>query len=133
MYCKFNARHLKHVVSELTPCATTYFVISWSLPTILLFAVGLLLNSYNPNCRGISGLPPGYLFAVARISAVACFAIYRLICHLNLWKRIDKQGARNEHLNDRFFITDSNGDISIIDHPRLASGSDDVFLVENDF
>ncbi|CAH0389914.1 unnamed protein product [Bemisia tabaci] len=36
-------------------------------------------------------------------AGVACFAIYRLLCHLNLWKRIDKQGVRSEHLNNRFF------------------------------
>ena len=42
-------------------------------------------------------------------SGVACFAIYRFIDHLNLWKRIDKQGVRSEHLNNRFFTMDLNG------------------------
>ncbi|CAH0393442.1 unnamed protein product, partial [Bemisia tabaci] len=42
-------------------------------------------------------------------SGVACFAIYRLICHLNLWKRIDEQGVRSEHLNNRFFTISVNG------------------------
>ena len=54
-------------------------------------------------------------------SSVACFAINRLMCHLNLLKRIDKQGARNEHLNNRFFTTASNGKISMVDHSYLAT------------
>ena len=48
--------------------------------------------------------------------------MYRLICHLNSWKRIDKQGVRNEHLNNRFFTTVSNVGISIIDRSRFATG-----------
>ena len=57
-----------------------------------------------------------------KTDGVVCFAIYRFICRLNLWKRIDKQGVRNERLNDRFFTIASNGKISIIDHSRLALG-----------
>ena len=44
-----------------------------------------------------------------RGSGVACFAIYRLLCHLNLWKRIDKQGVRSEHLDNRLFTIGLNG------------------------
>ena len=51
---------------------------------------------------------------------MACFAIYREICHLYLWKRIDKQGVRNEHLNNRFFTIASNGETSIVDY-RLST------------
>ncbi|CAH0390304.1 unnamed protein product, partial [Bemisia tabaci] len=46
---------------------------------------------------------------LGRDRGVACFAIYRLLCHLNLWKRIDKQGVRREHLNNRFFTTGISG------------------------
>ena len=52
---------------------------------------------------------------------MACFAMYWFICHLNPWQRIDKQGVRDEHLDNRFFIIASNGEISIIDHSRLAT------------
>ncbi|CAH0383725.1 unnamed protein product, partial [Bemisia tabaci] len=37
------------------------------------------------------------------LQCVACFAINRLICHLNVWKRIDIEGVRSLHLNNRFF------------------------------
>ncbi|CAH0390403.1 unnamed protein product [Bemisia tabaci] len=47
--------------------------------------------------------------------------MYRLICPLNLWKRIDKQGVRNEHLANRFFTIALNREISIIDHSRHAT------------
>ncbi|PHT67176.1 hypothetical protein BC332_34916 [Capsicum chinense] len=56
------------------------------------------------------------------ISGVACFAIYRLICFFNLWKRIDTQGVRHEHLNNRFCTTASSiREMSIFDHSRLAT------------
>ena len=55
-------------------------------------------------------------------SGVACFAIYRLICPLNSWKRIDKQSVRNGHLKNRLFTIASNEGISIIDRSRLATG-----------
>ena len=54
-------------------------------------------------------------------SGVECLAIYRLIGHFNLWKRIDKQGVRNEHINNRFCTVASNGKISIVDQSRLAT------------
>ena len=64
-------------------------------------------------------------FLLTSISGVACFAIYRFKpnapCHLNLWKWIDQQGVRTEHLRNRFFTVASNGEISIIDHSRLAT------------
>ena len=44
-----------------------------------------------------------------RTSGMACFAIYRFSWHLNLWKMIDGQGVRIEHLHNRFFTTASNG------------------------
>ena len=55
------------------------------------------------------------------LKSSSSYAIYRLICHLNLWKRIDKRGVRNEHLNNRFLTIASNGETSIIDHQRLAT------------
>ena len=55
-----------------------------------------------------------------RLRGVECFAIYRLICHLNLRKWIDKQGIGNENLNHRIFTIVSNGEMSIIDQYRLA-------------
>lgn len=33
-------------------------------------------------------------------SSVACFAIYKLSCRLNLWERIDIQNVCNEYLNN---------------------------------
>ena len=54
-------------------------------------------------------------------SSVACFAIHRWICRLNLCKRIDKWSVCNEHLNNRFFTTASNGEISIIEHSCFAT------------
>ena len=54
---------------------------------------------------------------------MACFAIYRLICHSNPLKNIDKHGVRNGRLNNRFYPKDSNEEISIIDHRRLANDS----------
>ena len=57
-----------------------------------------------------------------RFRGVACFAMYRLICHSNPWEMIDVRGDRNGHLNDRFFNIASNWEISIIDHSRHATG-----------
>lgn len=53
-------------------------------------------------------------------SGGACFAKYRLIWYLNLWKRIDKQGVRNKHRYNRSFTSGSTEKISILDHSCLA-------------
>ena len=68
--------------------------------------------------RGLSWRTGRYL-----TSGVAWIAIYRLLCHLNLWKKIDYQGVRSEHLSNRFFTIASNGEISIIDYSRHATVS----------
>ena len=62
------------------------------------------------------------------IIGVACFAMYRLICHLNLWKRIDYQGARNEHLNNRFFTIASNEEISMYIEAHHATARNDGLI-----
>ncbi|CAH0380732.1 unnamed protein product, partial [Bemisia tabaci] len=68
--------------------------------------VKYFLTSLQGQCiRGGEGLFNLYL----GFSGVACFAMYRLLCHLNLSKRMDEQGVRSEHLNNRFFTIGLNG------------------------
>ena len=62
-----------------------------------------------------------FSFRIMLTDGVACFEIYRLIWHLYLWRRIDRQDVRNEHLHNRFFTIASNEEISIIDHSRPVS------------
>ena len=55
-------------------------------------------------------------------SGVACFAIHRLIGHLNPWKSINEQGVSSEHLNNRLFTTASNRETSIYRKARHTTG-----------
>ena len=56
----------------------------------------------------------------ATSSGVAYFAIYPLICHFNLWRKLDKQYVRKDHFKNRFFTIASNGEKSKID-PSLGT------------
>ena len=71
--------------------------------------------SYVPSC----GKRP-VVVALPSLRLI-CFAMYRLLYRLNLWKRIDKESVRCEHCNNRLFTIASNGEISIVDHSRLAT------------
>ena len=83
----------------------------WKRYTSFPFAVNYICT-HNPFAGVIAFKSSG---------GVACFAIHRLICHLNLWEQSDKQGVSNGHLNNRFFATVSNGGKLIIDHSHLVT------------
>ena len=72
-----------------------------------------------PAARSVASLSKVMLFTTVVWRALR----YRLIYHLHLWN------SRSEHLDYPFFTMGSSGEVSIIDHSRLANDSQSMDFV----